>query len=254
MSGTSPSAGNATYDFNGTSVLVTGGTAGIGLATAILFAGSGARVTITGTREHAEQYPDQDLSQFEYRQLLLTDPEQVATFCASTDYLDVLVNNAGGTGGTENPYSFEDSVQVNLNAVWQMSQGLLPRLQASRSPFGASIVNIASEMSLFASPWFPGYGAAKAGVVQLTKTLAAQHGASNLRCNAVLPGSIPTKMTRQFAEDPGIHDAVCQRTPQRRWGGAAEIAAAAVFLASAEASFINGHTLVVDGGYSIADA
>ncbi|GAB3279986.1 SDR family oxidoreductase [Parahaliea aestuarii] len=254
MSSSPPQAGKAAYDFNGVHVLVTGGTAGIGLATATLFAKSGARVTITGTREDAERYPEQDLSPFEYRQLVLTDREQITAFCSSIDDLDVLVNNAGGTGGTETPYSFEESVQVNLNAVWQLCQGLLPQLQASQLPPGASIVNIASEMSLFASPWFPGYGAAKAGVVQLTKTLAAQHGASGLRCNAVLPGSIPTKMTHQFAEDPDIHEAVCQRTPQRRWGEPAEIGSAVLFLASAEASFVNGHTLVVDGGYSITDA
>lgn len=254
MSSTHPATGKASYDFKGLNVLVTGGTSGIGLETAMLFARSGAQVTITGTRDHAELYSEEDLSQFGYRQLVLTDRNQIAAFCTSIDALDVLVTNAGGTGGAATPYSFEDSIQVNLSAVWQLCQGLLPQLQASQASSGASIVNIASEMSLFASPWFPGYGAAKAGVVQLTKTLAAQHGASGLRCNAVLPGSIPTRMTREFADDPGIHDAVCQRTPQQRWGRPAEIASAVMFLASAEASFINGHTLVVDGGYSITDA
>lgn len=246
--------GRADYDFSGLKVLVTGGTGGIGLATADHFSRCGAEVTITGTRGHPDQYPGQDLGSFSYRQLTLSDRGHIEAFCESVEAVDVLVNNAGGTGGTETPFSFEESVQVNLNAVWQLCEGLLPLLLASQAPFGGSIVNTASEMSLFASPWFPGYGAAKAGVIQLTKTLAAQHGASGLRSNAVLPGSIPTKMTQQFADDPAIHEAVCQRTPQRRWGEPAEIASAVLFLASAEASFINGHTLVVDGGYSVADA
>ncbi|WP_116366514.1 SDR family NAD(P)-dependent oxidoreductase [Parahaliea mediterranea] len=246
--------GRAAYDFNGLKVLVTGGTAGIGLATAQYFADAGATVTITGTREAPQQYSDEDLGRFDYRQLSLLSRDSIDALCASVDALDVLVNNAGGTGGAQTPYAFEESVQVNLNAVWQLCQGLLPRLHEASAPCGASIVNVASEMSLYASPWFPGYGAAKAAVVQLTKTLAAQHGAAGLRCNAVLPGSIPTRMTRSFADDEAIHDAVCQRTPQQRWGDPAEIASAVLFLASAEASFVNGHTLVVDGGYSITDA
>jgi 3-oxoacyl-[acyl-carrier protein] reductase len=117
-----------------------------------------------------------------------------------------------------------------------------------------SIVNLASQMSLFAAPYFPGYGAAKAAIVQLTKTMACVYAQQGIRANAVLPGSVRTKMTEAFAADEEVHQAVCNRTPLKRWGEPLEIAAATLFLTSPSASFISGHTLVVDGAYSTIDA
>jgi 3-oxoacyl-[acyl-carrier protein] reductase len=108
-------------------------------------------------------------------------------------------------------------------------------------------------MSFFGSPYFPGYGAAKAAVVQLTKTLAAGWAADNIRVNAVAPGSVPTRMTAKYAEDPAIAEMVNAKTPMRRWGTPEEIANAVQFVCSDAATFITGHTLIVDGGYSIID-
>lgn len=250
----SEAPGRASYHFSGARVLVTGGTGGIGLAIARRFSGAGAEVTITGTREAASAYPDEDLSAFQYRQLDLTRHDSVQDLAGQVGELDVLVNNAGGTGGTDSPFDFDTAVTVNLNATYHLTEALVPTLQRSSSPFGTSVINLASEMSLFASPYFPGYGAAKAGIVQLTRTFAAQYAEAGVRCNAILPGSVRTRMTRLFADDADIHEAVCRRTPLRRWARAGEMAGAALFLASADASFITGHTLVVDGGYSIIDA
>jgi 3-oxoacyl-[acyl-carrier protein] reductase len=115
------------------------------------------------------------------------------------------------------------------------------------------VVNLASMMSLFGSPYFFGYGAAKAGIVQLTKSFAAAWAKEGIRVNAVAPGSVPTAMTAQYADDPGIREMVNAKTPMGRWAEPNEIANAIMYLSSSAASFITGHTLVVDGGYSIID-
>lgn len=242
-------AGDVRYDFSGASALVTGGTSGIGLALARKLLDAGADVTITGTRASSEDY-DEDLLGFSYRQLDLADLGEVERLGKSFERLDILVNNAGNTFSYE---EFEQSITVNLTAVNQMSQACMPALECSVLVGGGSIVNIASMMSFFGSPYFPGYGAAKAAVVQLTKTHAALWAEKGIRCNAIAAGSIETRMTQAYYDDLSVHEMVAAKTPMRRWGNPGEIADAALFLSSAGASFITGHTLVVDGGYSIID-
>ena len=165
----------------------------------------------------------------------------------------MLVNNAGGTGGAAEPFDFDTAVTVNLNAVYHLTDRLTGALAASQLPQGASVVNIASEMSLFGSPWFPGYGAAKAAIVQLTRTFAVSLAPQGIRVNALLPGSVPTPMTAAFANDPEVNRMVADKTPLHRWGTPAEMAGPILFLASSMASFVTGHTLVSDGGYSIQE-
>jgi len=239
------------FDFSGLSVLVTGGTKGIGHAIATAFRAAGASVTITGSAAQEAAYQDLPKGVL-YRQLRLGNPEDVMALASSIGKLDVLVNNAGGTGGAATPYDFDTAINVNLGAVYHLSTALAPAMHGSALQGGGAVVNLASEMSLFASPYFPGYGAAKAGIVQLTRTFAASLAPHNIRVNAVLPGSVPTPMTHVFAEDPGVHAMVSNATPLGRWGEPHEIAAAVLFLSSPAASFVSGHTLVVDGGYSIS--
>lgn len=238
------------FDFSGVTVLVTGGTRGIGKAIAHAFVAAGAEVTLTGTA--AEPPTDEALpAGAQYRQLRLTERGDIAALAAGCERLDVLVNNAGGTGGATTPHDFDTALAVNLGAVYHLTTALADTLARSSLQGGAAVVNMASEMALFASPWFPGYGAAKAGVMQLTRTFCAQLAERNIRVNAVLPGSVPTPMTNAFAEDPAMHTAVCAATPLKRWGTPEEIAAAVLFLSSPAAAFVSGHTLVVDGGYSV---
>jgi 3-oxoacyl-[acyl-carrier protein] reductase len=239
----------ARFDFGGTRVIVTGGTSGIGLATARGFLDAGAAVLVTGTREHADAYEDLPKG-VEYRTLRLEDPTSIVAFANAVDRVDVLINNAGRTLPEA---TFMTSVQVNLIAVCELSTQLHQKLRASRLAGGASVVNLASMMSFFGSPYFAGYGAAKAGVVQLTKSLAAGWAKDGIRVNAVAPGSIPTTMTARYASDPAVHELVSSKTPMGRWGEPGEIAAAILYLCSTAASFVTGHTLVVDGGYSIMD-
>jgi NAD(P)-dependent dehydrogenase (short-subunit alcohol dehydrogenase family) len=243
------------FDYSGCQVLVTGGSSGIGAGIAAAFADAGARVAITGTRASAGEYPV-DLSRFRYHQLRMTDADGIRRVAAAQTELDVLVNNAGANlpGGRDEyiPEVFEEVVAINLFGAYRMAAACKEMLAASALEGGASVVNLASMSSYFAVPMVPGYGAAKAAIVQMTKNLAVAWASDGIRVNAVAPGLIESNMTAgmrgiEFLEKPQI-----ERTPLRRWGTPEDIAPAVLFLASPAARFITGQTLNVDGGYSAA--
>lgn len=246
------SGDRVTFDFSGCRVLVTGGSNGIGAGVARAFLEAGAQVTITGTRPAASDYSG-DLSAYTYHPLLLSDKEAIERVAASLPALDVLVNNAGCTlpGGQSEwvPDVFEEALRINLAGAFRMSLACHDKLQASALDGGGSVINLASMSAFFAIPMVPGYGAAKAGIVQMTKNLAVAWAGDRIRVNAVAPGIIDTNMTAamkgvEFLEKPQI-----ERTAMHRWGTPADVAPAFLFLASPAARFITGHTLAVDGGY-----
>ena len=243
------------FDFSGARVLVTGGSNGIGLGIASAFAAAGASVTITGTRAAASTY-DHDLSGFAYRALDVRDGEaDRARGRRGSTALDVLVNNAGANTvqpSEWDPEVFEDSLRLNLGSAFRMASACKPLLQKSALAGGASIVNLASMSSFFAVPIVPGYGAAKAGVVQLTKNLAVAWAKHRIRVNAVAPGLILSNMTRVMKGIEALERPQLERTPLGRWGTPEDVAPAVLFLASAAAGFVTGHTLCVDGGYAVA--
>ena len=237
-----------TLDFSGQSVLVTGGSNGIGHAIARAFADAGADVSITGTRASAGEY-DTDLSGLSYRQLRVEDAAEVDAFIAATGPVDVLVNNAGNSVRGEegqSPEGFEKNIDINLNSVFRLCQGL--RSGLARRP--GSIVNIASMTSYIASPRVPGYGASKAAILQLTKTLAELYAPDGIRVNAIAPGWIDTNLTQSPRGMDGFIEAIEARTPMRRWGKPQDLAGTALYLASSDlAAFVTGVTIPVDGGY-----
>lgn len=243
------------FDFSGFRVLVTGGSSGIGAAIARAFHDAGAHVTVTGTREGREAY-DTDLGPYDYRQLRMTDAEGIERTAASLDALDILVNNAGANlpGGRNEwePDVFEESVAINLFGSFRMALACRRLLADSALDGGASIVNLASMASFFAIPMVPGYGAAKAGVVQMTKNLAVAWVRDGIRVNAVAPGLVESNMTAVMKGVEALEKPHIDRTPMGRWGTPADIAPAVLFLASPAARFITGQTLPVDGGFSIA--
>ena len=243
------------FDFEGAHVLVTGGTSGIGHAIARAFLAAGAHVTVTGRRETAGDY-DVDLSRFTYRQCTMGDASAVAGLAASIDRLDVLVNNAGenlpGGHNEWEPEVFEDAVATNLFGAFRLTGALHDRLAASALDGGGNIVNLASMASFFGIEIVPGYGAAKAGVVQMTKTLAVAWAGEGVRVNAVAPGVVTTNMTAPMMPFDELTAPLLARTPMGRFATPDDVAPAVLFLASSAARYVTGHTLVVDGGFSVA--
>ena len=236
------------FDFSGKQVLVVGASrAGIGAAIARAFQDAGASVTITG----AEPEPAvEDRARFAYVQLDVTDLAAVRALADQTRHLDILVNCAAITARGEEmaPAFFERVVDVNLHGTFRTAEAFWAHLKAAKG----ALINIASMYATFGSPKNPAYGASKAAVVQLTKSLAIAWAADGIRVNAVAPGFVVTEQSARARTDPAHVAAVNLRTPMGRWGVPADIAAPVLFLASPAAAFMTGVCLPIDGGYSIA--
>jgi NAD(P)-dependent dehydrogenase (short-subunit alcohol dehydrogenase family) len=164
--------------------------------------------------------------------------------------IDILVNNAG----VRDVYPVEElpleswrrTIDINLTAPFLLSRGVAPHMRRAGK---GRIVNIASIAAELAMRDRSAYNASKAGVVTLTKSLAVELGGDGICCNAIAPGIIETSLNRHyFAQEP-LRSAIVSNTPMGRWGQPPEIAGPVVFLCSDEASFINGVTLPVDGGW-----
>lgn len=234
-------------DFSAKRVLVTGGSNGIGNGIARAFREAGAEVAITGTRTAGDY--DSDIDGMDYFQVDLGDEAAVRDLAQAAGQLDVLVNNAGMVVYRRREFeteTFRQVMDVNLTATMTLSNLLKPGLAAT----GGAIVNITSLTAFFASSGNPAYGASKAGMVQLTKTLAVAWAKDGVRVNAIAPGWIETKMTQVSRDKAEINDAILQRTPMGRWGQPEDIAGVALFLASPLAAYTTGQTITVDGGFS----
>jgi NAD(P)-dependent dehydrogenase (short-subunit alcohol dehydrogenase family) len=244
------------FDYSGCRVLVTGGTSGIGHGVAAAFVDAGAEVVVTGRRAAASEY-DTDLGQFAYRQAEMTDSESLVRLVAGLDRLDVLVNNAGSNLVAKDewkPEVFAEALQLHLVSAFRLAVALKPLLAKSVIRGGGSVLNCASMSAFRSVPLVPGYGAAKAGIVQLTLNLGVAWAKDDVRVNAVAPGLIETGMTAVMKAKgmEALEQAELARVPMGRWGQPADVAPAFLFLASPEAGFITGQTLCVDGGFSAA--
>lgn len=228
----------------GLSVLVTGGTQGIGKAVAEQFLRLGAKVTVTGTRSHISCYDDPP-DGVTYLQADLTWPEARAEVAAHIEHLDVLVNNAGrGSPREYEQEEFEHVIDTNLNAVMDLSVRLHPLLKATKG----SIVNVGSLASFLALKETPAYTASKAGLLGLTRALGDKWATDGVRVNLVAPGFIATRMTEGARQNPDREKRLMKAIPMQRWGEPEEVAQAIVFLASPAASYITGQSLAIDGG------
>ena len=234
------------FSVDGFHVLITGGCGGIGAAIAHGFAAHGAKVTLADLKTPPT---DCTAAGMDYAALDVRDAGAIAALAQRTPRLDVLVHCAGllAQGGEEFKLDvFRAVVDVHLHANLALANAFKPQLVASKG----SLINIASMYSYFGSPRIPAYGAAKAAVIQLTKTLAIAWAPEGARVNAIAPGWVRTELSRGAMEDEVFNRKVVDRIPVGRWAEPGEIAGAAIFLASPAAAMVTGITLPVDGGYS----
>jgi NAD(P)-dependent dehydrogenase (short-subunit alcohol dehydrogenase family) len=234
-------------DFTGRVVLVTGGTKGIGRSIAARFADARAAVLVCGRSE------PESASTGRFIACDVRDPEQVNAMvddiAATEGRLDVVINNAGGSPiaetATASPRFTESIIRLNLLAPIHVSQAANRVMQTQDT--GGSIVNIASVSGVRATPNAAAYGAAKAGLLNLTQTLAVEW-APKVRVNAVTVGLVRTEQANLHYGDEDAIKAVGETVPLGRMGDPVDVADACLFLASSFASYISGANLLVHGG------
>jgi gluconate 5-dehydrogenase len=234
--------------------VVTGAAQGIGAATAEAVATAGAEVVLCD-RDPAVRVTAERLGMTSAL-LDVTDPDGVAqTFAEVTadGPVDFLVNNAGiRLIKPLNEVSLAEWRQVfsvNLDGPFLCTRAVLPTMLAAG---GGAIVNIASVAGILAFRDRAAYNATKGAIMAFTRSVAAEHAADGIRCNAVAPGVVETPLTASYFTDEVLAARIRQSTPAGRWAQPAEIAGPVVFLLSDLATFVSGHTLVVDGGWCAA--
>ena len=238
------------FDFFGKTVLVTGGSTGIGNAAARGFLRSRARVIVTGTRADPADYDgeDGDLSGLEYHRLDQGDAAAVAAFDPGIDRLDALIVAGAKVAYRRQEFeisTFVDVLATNLTGPMQLATKFRPALAGQ-----GSIVFVGSVASFRGVIGQPAYSASKGGLLTLTKSLAQAFGGEGIRVNLVAPGLVRSKMTAVTWRDPDRLAATERQVPLRRIGEPDDIAGAILFLASPLAAYITGTSLTIDGGLS----
>ncbi|BBN95596.1 short-chain dehydrogenase/reductase SDR [Deinococcus grandis] len=240
------------FRLDGRHALITGGAQGIGFEIARGLAQAGARVTIADLNPDVGQAAAATLDgQFEV--LNVTDAAAVAALARKLPDVDILVNNAGIVRNTPAEATPDDDwrsvIDVNLNGVYwccrEFGRTMLERGQGS-------VVSTASMSGLISNHPQPqaAYNASKAAVIHLTRSLAGEWAPRGVRVNCVAPGYTATPLTKRGLETPEWRETWLKETPMGRLADPAEIAPAVLYLASDAASFVTGHALVVDGGYT----
>ena len=241
-------------DFTGKVYLVTGGASGIGAAVVKYLAQHNGCAVIADINDQAgEALAAQHPQQLRYVKTDVTQLAQLGAACevAETIFggLDGTVNSAGiGSLGTVADMPMEEwhkVIDIDLHGVFHACRAAIPLL---RKRGGGTIVNIASLSGIRADYGFAAYNAAKAGVINLTRTLALDHAQENIRATAVCPGYIATPLTAAAGSVDAIHDDWLARIPLQRAGTAEEVAQLIVFLLSPASSYITGTEIVIDGG------
>lgn len=246
-----------TFRLDGKTAIVTGASSGIGARFARVLHEAGANVVASARRvERLEALAD-ELERVVAVPCDVTDDAQCARLVDETAErfggVDVLVNNAGASAiipAEEEPVeTFRRVLDVNLTSTFLLSQLAARHMLAAEA--GGAIVNVASILGLVGSGQIPqaSYTASKAGVVNLTRELAAQWGRRGVRVNAIAPGWFPTEMTAEMFTDDRSHQWIRRGTPMGRAGEIHELDGALLFLASDAATYVTGQVIAVDGGW-----
>ena len=245
------------FSLSGQTALVTGSSQGIGFALAQGLADAGARLILNGRDSAKLDQAAEQLRQKGCDVLTLafdvTDHQAVRTAVdaleADGNQIDILINNAGmqHRNALEDfePAAFEQLLQTNVASVFHVSQAVAQHMIKRNA---GKMINIASVQTALARPGIAPYTATKGAVGNLTKGMATDWAKYGLQCNAIAPGYFDTPLNAALVADPDFSAWLEKRTPAGRWGKVEELVGAAVFLSSAASSFVNGHTLYVDGG------
>lgn len=246
------------FDVKNKIVLITGSTRGIGYSLAEGFAEAGSVVIVNGTTNESVKKAVTGLKSgglkvhgIPFDVTRKTDIEKsVDKIEKHIGPIDILINNAGihqrAPLEEMSPESWNRVIEVNLNAVFIVSQ-IVARYMIQRKK--GRIIHISSINAEAARPTIANYCAAKGGLKMLAKAMATEWGKYNILTNAIGPGYFQTALTKPLADDPGFDSWVRSEVPLKRWGNVEELTGAAIFLASEASSYVNGHTLYVDGGW-----
>jgi len=245
------------FDLTGKRALITGSSQGIGFALARGLAGAGAEIILNG-RDQSKLDTAAEILQGDGAKVYsltfdVTDHEAVRAavdgFEAKVGSIDILINNAGMQYRTElhnfPADAFERLLQTNVASVFHVGQAVARHMIDRKQ---GKIINIASVQTALARPGIAPYTATKGAVGNLTKGMATDWAQYGINCNAIAPGYFDTPLNAALVADDEFSAWLAKRTPAGRWGEVQELVGAAVFLASAAATFVNGHTLYVDGG------
>ena len=246
------------FDLSGRTAFVTGASRGIGRVIAVALAGAGADVAVAARGEDGLAETAAEITALGRKAYVLPlDVTSQGAVGAAVDeairalgHLDVVVNNAGGSNFVA-PFldmrlsGWEKVLRLNLDSTIYVCQAVGAHM---RSRGTGSVINVASVAGVAAAPGLAPYGAAKAGVISVTKTLAVEWASFGVRVNALCPGWTATDLNRSMWDTPDGGSATVANVPMRRWAKAEEMAGPAVFLASDASSYMTGQTLVVDGG------
>ncbi len=240
--------------------IVTGASRGIGRAIAVEYARQGADVAVLARNEELLNEVADEIRALGRTAVVtvadVMDPQAVhAAARAAIDGLggvDIVVNNAGGNSFSSPVVGmrfsgWEKTQRLNVDSTVHMLQAVGPALLEQKS---GSVINVASVAGLRGAPMMSHYGAAKAAIMSLTRSVAVEWAWAGVRVNTLLPGWIDTDLTEFLRAAPDNGAGVLARVPMQRWGQVAEIAAGAVFLASDASSFMTGQELILDGGLS----
>ena len=238
----------ATPFFTNKTVVVTGGSSGIGQGLGRAFAAAGATVHATGATAAEIATAREAAPELTYAVLDVRDNAAVKAYAAGFSSVAALVNCAGVNlrAAELTVPGFETVIDINLNGSMRAAYAFRDKLA------GGAVLNIGSLFSFFGAPHAPAYAASKHAVAGLTKSLAAAFAKENIRVNALAPGWIETAMTAVPRGNEARNAELMARTPLGRWGTPADLAPAALFLCSPLAGYITGAILPIDGGYLIS--
>ena len=242
------------FDLTGKTALITGASRGIGAAIAAAFVAAGAKVALNSRGAEQLQKTADEVGAAVVLPGDVTDEEAARAVVAGAidglGQLDVVVNNVGGNGVMV-PFpqlrfpGWTKVMRLNVESAVHVLQAAAPHLLERRT---GSVINVASVAGLSATPAMAQYGASKAALISLTRTLAVEWASTGVRVNALCPGWTATDLNRTLWENEQVYAGLTATIPMGRWAKAEEMAGPAVFLASDASSFMTGQTLVVDGG------